>query len=326
MPAFLTYSVLAEQEEASDTASPHAMAQKLAEQVLSANAIRRGSQEFTNFFSGIEIPLPALTRAERDSPLGIWFGHTISLLYSMTHYIIRQRMKEAERHAQSLGDAKGADSERYGLGAEAEGGKAGIGNLSTRSSITRSGDVADAAAAVAADAADLYYHQTLCPFPPDLNRSKWRTLDEKEKQAAPELPKITLQATTGVYDLKHPQSGCQAKSEKSCEYRFQSYQEPSLPDQLCPQSQQPSILTQQFQLWQSSQNQTRNDAGSLSGEVSPFMQGQLFHHGERATNDGVNRRVNHSTYLSQLDIFGDFTQPAALDAFDDESDSYAESV
>ena len=104
LAAYLAFSVLSDEtsrptKSASNEALHISIARNVTEQVLSPKRIRSGSQEFAEAFSGSQIPFPSLTKEERESELGIWFGHTLSLFYSMNHQLVQQRRKlSAQQH------------------------------------------------------------------------------------------------------------------------------------------------------------------------------------------------------------------------------------
>lgn len=324
MPAYLTYSVLAEQESASDNASsPHAMAQKLVDQVLSAGAIRQGSQKIAHTFSGIEIPLPALSEAERDSPLGIWFGHTISLLYSMTHHLMQQRLEGATWHADAEKDGSGSKvANKNGLETDCENGGIRQECNSNRSSVSGSSDVADAAAFVAADAADFYYHTSFSSFPSEPEWKKLQNLEDPTKQAERASDRSTR-------NLSHFESGqeCSQNPQQSnymqlFEHVSQHDQELSLPAQQYPQSQIPPNVRPQFLHWRPDQQQIRSDAHEQFYE---WPTGQPFYLSRQAPAD-ASHLVNHRTYPPpHPEVYGDLSQPIASDIFDDDSGSYGDS-
>jgi hypothetical protein len=115
VPAFLTFSVLLEEEHAKvvrqegfrpeslqyqrDTAAANAELSLL----LLRNGGDRGSTKYPSFLpsameyaqelSGARIPLPVLTEEEQQSSLGVSISHVIGLFYSMTHTLIRERKK-----------------------------------------------------------------------------------------------------------------------------------------------------------------------------------------------------------------------------------------
>jgi len=98
LAAYLAYCVMSEEsfrptKSTSNEALHNDIARKLTEQALSPKRIRSGSQEFAEAFSGSQIPFPSLTKEERESDLGVWFGHTLSLFYSMTQQLVQQRRK-----------------------------------------------------------------------------------------------------------------------------------------------------------------------------------------------------------------------------------------
>jgi len=306
MPAYLTYSVLAEQESASDNASsPHAMAQKLVDQVLSAGAIRQGSQKIAHTFSGIEIPLPALTEAERDSPLGIWFGHTISLLYSMTHHLIQQRLEGAERRAETEKDGVGDEvANGNGLETDGERGDCKQESNSNRSSVSGSSDVADAAAFVAADAADFYYHKSFSSFPAEPEWNKLQNLKETKKQAGRESGNLNHFGSGHEFSHNHQQSNYM----QLFEHVSQHHQEHAFPSQQFPQFLQPSAFSPDCQ------HRQQNHARVHDGEWSKFDLNHPFH---------ANQYLSANSPAPQN--LGDLSLPIGMDIFDDDSGSFGDS-
>jgi len=91
LAAFLTYAVMVEEEEVS--------AADLHPHLLSPDAIRNGSKEYAKYFTGAKIPFPLLTEEERKSPLGISISHVLSLFYSMTQYLMKERQIREQNRA-----------------------------------------------------------------------------------------------------------------------------------------------------------------------------------------------------------------------------------
>jgi len=131
LPAFLTYSVMLEEEHkhllrqrgavgvSSVAAQPvsgqqqYQQQQQLQQNLPSATAAamatnpsafpmaRTGTTpsvflpaDYSQYFSGSRLPIPALTEEERKSSLGVSISHVVGLFHSVTHYLLKERTQQ----------------------------------------------------------------------------------------------------------------------------------------------------------------------------------------------------------------------------------------
>ncbi|GKY95306.1 hypothetical protein MPSEU_000492400 [Mayamaea pseudoterrestris] len=114
LPALLTYAVmysdgLSERHQAPNegslSSSQHQLQGLSAQPHLPFDAIKTGSQEYTNYMSkqeGTKIPFPVLSEEERNSPLGCSIGHVMALFCSLTQQIVAERAKRGDEALPSL--------------------------------------------------------------------------------------------------------------------------------------------------------------------------------------------------------------------------------
>lgn len=98
--AFLSYSVLADESDTSLAASGGDSP---------TDVIRSGSEEYAKYFTGARIPFPVLTEDERKSPLGVSISHVISLFYSMTQCVMKERQTREENASSRMGPKEEMD-------------------------------------------------------------------------------------------------------------------------------------------------------------------------------------------------------------------------
>jgi SHAQKYF class myb-like DNA-binding protein len=80
-PAFLTYMIMAEEDQ-DDQSGDNSQ---------SADPLTASSQQVSKYLTGTRIPFPVLTEEERKSPLGASMCHVLALFYSMTHHLANER-------------------------------------------------------------------------------------------------------------------------------------------------------------------------------------------------------------------------------------------
>jgi SHAQKYF class myb-like DNA-binding protein len=114
MAAFLTYSVLFEEEEEGRTDEAIQEQQPGLKTPLSPRAAVP-YEKFSQYLAGARIPFPHLTEEEKKSSLGVSISHVIGLFYSMTHHLMTERRRRAlQQQPESSEAAKPAASESFG--------------------------------------------------------------------------------------------------------------------------------------------------------------------------------------------------------------------
>ena len=124
LPAFLTYSIMLEDEHAlimrqrkapsatglvsssrtnvANTKQPHSprsaagVSENTSATVMghlpsSVSASMPSASEYTQYYSGTRISIPALTDEERKSSLGVSISHVVGLFHSITHHLMKER-------------------------------------------------------------------------------------------------------------------------------------------------------------------------------------------------------------------------------------------